>query len=127
MSVFIVGQSALASFFKLVLLLIAFILILVASYYVTKWYAKSGFVKKQTTNMEVIDTYSMGPNRQICIMRIGQKYIAVSVCKEHIRFLTEIPEEQLELPEHMPQEDTAPFKDVFKDMLGQQFSHGKKK
>ena len=127
MSVFIVGQSALASFFKLVLLLIAFILILVASYYVTKWYAKSGFVKKQTTNMEVIDTYSMGPNRQICIMRIGQKYIAVSVCKEHIRFLTEIPEEQLELPEHMPQEDTAPFKVVFKDMLGQQFSHGKKK
>lgn len=127
MSVFIVGQSALASFFKLVLLLIAFILILVASYYVTKWYAKSGFVKKQTTNMEVIDTYSMGPNRQICIMRIGQKYIAVSVCKEHIRFLTEIPEEQLELPEHMPQKDTAPFKDVFKDMLGKQFSHGKKK
>ena len=127
MSVFIVGQSALSSFFKLVLLLIAFILILVASYYVTKWYAKSGFVKKQTTNMEVIDTYSMGPNRQICIMRIGQKYIAVSVCKEHIRFLTEIPEEQLELPEHMPQKDTAPFKDVFKDMLGQQFSHGKKK
>lgn len=127
MSVFIVGQSALASFFKLVLLLIAFILILVASYYVTKWYAKSGFVKKQTTNMEVIDTYSMGPNRQICIMRIGQKYIAVSVCKEHIRFLTEIPEEQLELPEHMSQEDTVPFKDIFKDMLGQQFSHGKKK
>ena len=37
----------------------------------------------------------MGPNRQICIMRIGQKYIAVSVCKDQIRFLTEIPEDQL--------------------------------
>lgn len=43
MSVFIVGQSALASFLKLLMLLIAFILILAASYYVTKWYAKSGF------------------------------------------------------------------------------------
>ena len=68
MSVFIVGQSALASFLKLLMLLIAFILILAASYYVTKWYAKSGFIKKQTNNMEIIDTFSMGPNRQICIM-----------------------------------------------------------
>ena len=56
MSVFIVGQSALASFLKLLMLLIAFILILAASYYVTKWYAKSGFIKKQTNNMEIIDT-----------------------------------------------------------------------
>ena len=82
MSVFIVGQSALASFLKLLMLLIAFIVILVATYYVTKWYAKSGFIKKQTNNMEIVDTFSMGPNRQICIVRIGQKYIAVSVCKD---------------------------------------------
>ena len=126
MSVFIVGQSALASFLKLLMLLIAFILILAASYYVTKWYAKSGFIKKQN-NMEIIDTFSMGPNRQICIMRIGQKYIAVSVCKDQIRFLTEIPEDQLELTAQMPQVDGAPFKDVFRDMMRQQFPSGKKK
>ena len=127
MSVFIVGQSALASFLKLLMLLIAFILILAASYYVTKWYAKSGFIKKQTNNMEIIDTFSMGPNRQICIMRIGQKYIAVSVCKDQIRFLAEIPEDQLELTPQMPQGDGAPFKDVFRDMMRQQFPSGKKK
>ena len=117
MSVFIVGQSALASFLKLLMLLIAFILILAASYYVTKWYAKSGFIKKQTNNMEIIDTFSMGPNRQI----------AVSVCKDQIRFLTEIPEDQLELTAQMPQVDGAPFKDVFRDMMRQQFPSGKKK
>ena len=81
MIVVLVGQSALASFFKLCMLLIAFILILVASYYVTRWYAQSGFVRRQNHNMEIVDTLSMGPNRQICIVRIGQKYIAVSVCK----------------------------------------------
>lgn len=42
MIVVLVGQSALASFFKLCMLLIAFILILVASYYVTRWYGPIG-------------------------------------------------------------------------------------
>ena len=51
MIVVLVGQSALASFFKLCMLLIAFILILVASYYVTRWYAQSGFVRRQNHNM----------------------------------------------------------------------------
>lgn len=97
MIVVLVGQSALASFFKLCMLLIAFILILVASYYVTRWYAQSGFVHRQNHNMEIVDTLSMGPNRQICIVRIGQKYIAVSVCKDHIRFLTEVSGMRLNL------------------------------
>ena len=49
MIVVLVGQSALASFFKLCMLLIAFILILVASYYVTRWYAQSGLSADRTT------------------------------------------------------------------------------
>ena len=93
----------------------------------TKWYAKSGFIKKQTNNMEIVDTFSMGPNRQICIVRIGQKYIAVSVCKDQIRYLTEIPEEQLELTVQKPQGDGMPFKDVFRNMMKQQFTSDKKK
>lgn len=116
MSVLIVGQSALASFLKLIMLFIAFILILVASYYVTKWYAKSGFIRKQTNNMEIVDTFSMGPNRQICILRIGQRYVAVSVCKEQINFLMEIPEEELQFESEMPAAAEMPFKDILKEM-----------
>ena len=38
-----------------------------------------------------------------------------------------IPEDQLELTAQMPQVDGAPFKDVFRDMMRQQFPSGKKK
>ena len=38
-----------------------------------------------------------------------------------------IPEDQLELTAQMPQGDGAPFKDVFRDMMRQQFPSGKKK
>lgn len=121
MSVFIVGQSALASFLKLLMLLIAFILILAASYYVTKWYARSGFIKKQTSNMEIMDTLSMGPNRQICILRVGRSYIAVSVCKEQINFLMEIPEEELQFEREMPASAEMPFKDILREMAEKKF------
>lgn len=119
MIVVLVGQSALASFFKLCMLLIAFILILVASYYVTRWYAQSGFVRRQNHNMEIVDTLSMGPNRQICIVRIGQKYIAVSVCKDHIRFLTEVSGDEIEFE---PKTETRSFQEIFKEMAGRRFT-----
>lgn len=121
MSVFIVGQSALASFLKLLMLLLAFILILAASYYVTKWYARSGFIKKQTSNMEIMDTLSMGPNRQICIIRVGRSYIAVSVCKEQINFLMKIPEEELQFERKMPASAEMPFKDILREMAEKKF------
>ena len=44
-----------------------------------------------------------------------------------IRQEVEIPEDQLELTAQMPQVDGAPFKDVFRDMMRQQFPSGKKK
>lgn len=126
MIVVLVGQSALASFFKLCMLLIAFILILVASYYVTRWYAQSGFVRRQNhnmeiDNMEIVDTLSMGPNRQICIVRIGQKYIAVSVCKDHIRFLTEVSGDEIEF-EPKTETETRSFQEIFKEMAGRRFT-----
>ena len=119
MSVFLVGESALSSFIKMILLLIIFILILIASYYTTKWYAKTGFVKNQSHNVEVIETFPMGQNRQICILRIGTKYIAVSVCKDSIQMLTEIPEDQIEIFNKNTESITEDihFKDVFRDML----------
>lgn len=123
MIVVLVGQSALASFFKLCMLLIAFILILVASYYVTKWYAKSGFVRRQNHNMEIVDTLPMGPNRQICIVRIGQKYIAVSVCKDQIRFLAEVSGDELEF-EPKTEGETRSFQEIFKEMAGHRFTPG---
>lgn len=121
MIVVLVGQSALASFFKLCMLLIAFILILVASYYVTRWYAQSSFVHRQNHNMEIVDTLSMGPNRQICIVRIGQKYIAVSVCKDHIRFLTEVSGDEIEF-EPKTETETRSFQEIFKEMAGRRFT-----
>ena len=122
MSVVLVGMSTLASFFKLLLCLIVFILILVASYYFTKWYAKSGFIRNQSQNIQVVENFSMGPGKQICILRIGEKYIAVAVCKDQITFLTQVEEEQLSLT--MPETSDASFREIFGDMVKERLHGG---
>ena len=122
MSVYLIGTSTLASLFKLIALLIVFILILVASYYATKWYAKTGMLNNRTQNIHIVESFAMGPGKQICILRLGEKYIAVAVCKDQIVYLTEIPEEQLSL--ELPKPENGNFKDVFGKMLKQQFQRG---
>ena len=76
--------------------------------------------------MEIMDTLSMGPNRQICILRVGRSYIAVSVCKEQINFLMEIPEEEQQFERKMPVSAEMPFKDILREMAEKKFRQKEK-
>lgn len=124
MSVLLIGTSTLASFFKLIMLLIVFVLILVASYYFTKWYARSGFIKNQSPNIRIVETFPMGPGKQICIIRLGDRYAAIAVCKDTITYLMELSEEQLIFEQRqLPEGD---FRDIFGDMLKKKFTKTEK-
>lgn len=87
---------------KLVGALIVFILILMASYIVTKWIGKGSLLKYGTSNIKVIETFRLSQNNLIQIVKIGTKYIALGISKEHIEVLTELGEDELDLfsPEH---------------------------
>jgi flagellar protein FliO/FliZ len=124
MSVYLVGMSTLASFFKLVMLLIVFILILVASYYCTKWYAKSGLLKNPSSNIQVLESFSLGQGRQICIVQIGDKCLAIAICKEQITFLTELDRDSL-MEKPVVQEGS--FQDIFGEQLKGRFQTGHKR
>lgn len=125
MSVFLIGTSTFASFIKLIILLIFFVLILFASYYFTRWYAKSGMIKNKSQNIRVMESFSMGPGKQICILKLGEKYVAVAVCKEQITVLTELDEGQLLLEEVQLQ--STSFGEVFGEMVKQQLKKSKKR
>jgi flagellar protein FliO/FliZ len=98
------------------MLLILFILILVASYFSTKWYAKSGLIKNQSPNIKVLESFSLGQGRQICILQLGDKCVAVALSKDKVTFLTELDRE--ELVQQTPPEKSS-FQDVFGDQLRQ--------
>ena len=108
---------------QLIGVLVVFILILAATYYVTKWIAKSGVVQPYSKNIRVIETFKIAPNKYIQIIQLGDKYYSIGVTKDEITFLTPLEEEQLDLE---PSEQAAPNV-TFLDVMNKVTSKIKKK
>jgi flagellar protein FliO/FliZ len=51
------------------------------------------------SNIEVIETYRLTANKYVQIIRTGEKYLAIAVCKETVTMLAEVPAEQIHLPD----------------------------
>ena len=88
-------SSGWESFFQLVGILLVFLFVLALTYVATKWIAgyQQGIVANK--NIRVIETFRVSSNKFIQIIQVGEKYLAISVCKDTINVLTELTEEQL--------------------------------
>ncbi|WP_026835641.1 flagellar biosynthetic protein FliO [Eubacterium xylanophilum] len=96
---------------QLIATIIIFVLILVATYYATKWIAGSGALQARTKNIKVLETFKIGPNKYIQIVQLGSKYYAIGISKDNITFLTSLEEDQLDLTPPEINRDIS-FKDV---------------
>ena len=112
----ITKYSTFAGIFKLIFLVIIFIVILVLSYLVTKWYANSGLVKNKTNNIEIKEAFPLAPGKTISIVRIGEKYVALAQFKDNVVKLAELTEEELILNREVEISDSS-FKDVFSNIV----------
>lgn len=106
------GAGGLNSFVQFITVLILFFFVLVVTYYVTRWMA--GFQKAQMTgtNMEIIDTMRISQNKYLQIIRTGDHYLVIAVCKDTVTMLTELSADSIVLPENMNNQNIS-FKDVF--------------
>ncbi len=50
-------------------------------------------------NIEVIETYRLAANKYIQIIKAGEKYLAIAVCKDTVTMLAEIPAGQIHVPD----------------------------
>ena len=112
----ITKYSTFAGIFKLIFLVIIFIVTLVLSYLVTKWYANSGLVKNKTNNIEIKESFQLAPGKTISIVRIGEKYVALAQFKDNVVKLAELTEEELILNREVEISDSS-FKDVFSNIV----------
>lgn len=112
----ITKYSTFAGIFKLIFLVIIFIVILVLSYLVTKWYANSSLVKNKTNNIEIKESFQFAPGKTISIVRIGEKYVALAQFKDNVVKLAELTEEELILNREVEISDSS-FKDVFSNIV----------
>ena len=99
------------SFAQFLTVLIIFIFVLFVTFYTSKFVAGYQKTQMQGHNMEVIDTIRLSNNKYAQIVRVGEKYVAIAVSKDQVTVLTEVPEEQIIIPQTM--DATMGFKDLF--------------
>lgn len=101
-----------ANILQLAGVLLAFVLILVVTYYATKWFAGSGIAQTRSANIKVVETFRIAQNKYIQIIQLGDRYYSIGVTKDAITFLTALDEEQLDFSE-----ENTPQQMSFKDVL----------
>lgn len=91
------------SYAQFITVLVIFVAVLAVTALVTKWIA--GYQKQQSagSNIEILETTRIANNKYIQLVRIGETYYAIAVCKDTVTTLGEIPADQLKersVPEH---------------------------
>lgn len=83
------------SYAQFIAVLVVFVLVLGVTALTTKWIA--GYQKQQSANnnVEVVETSRIANNKYIQIVRVGEKYMVIAVCKDTVTMLGEISREQL--------------------------------
>ena len=106
------NSGATNSVAELLTVLVIFALVLIVTWLVTKWIAGYQQGKNCGKNLEVIETSKIAPNKYLQIIRMGRKYVAIAVGKDTVTMLTEIPEDQLQLPEGRKDKTQKSFREI---------------
>lgn len=85
------------SFAQFLTVLLIFIGVLVVTLYTTRWIARYQKVQNVNKNIDVIETYRLTAGKYIQILRLGDTYVAVAICKDTVTLLAQIPKEQIEI------------------------------
>ncbi len=86
--------ESVAQFFTVILV---FVFVLALTYGTTRFVGRYQKTQMTCKNVEVIETCKLTNNKFVQIVRIGEKYMAIAICKDTVTFLTELSEEEIDL------------------------------
>ena len=88
-------HSGVDSVVQFLTVLIMFVFVLGITYFTTKYIAKIQKGQMSNKNMELIDTLRISNNKYLQIVRVGERYYCMAVCKETVTMLGEVQKEEL--------------------------------
>lgn len=80
---------------QLVSVLIIFVLVLGVTAWVTRWMANYQKEQGANSNVEIMETVRITNNKYIQLVRAGETYKVIAVCKDTVTFLGDVPADQL--------------------------------
>ena len=91
-------NSWLSSFGQLLGVLAVFVIVLLLTWFVTRWIAGYQQSQIRNQNLKVIETLKLTVNCYIQIIEVGDVYLAIAVSKDRIEKLAELDKNQLKIP-----------------------------
>lgn len=106
------STSSLKSIGELICAIVLFLFVLFLAYLAARIAGsfQSGIVNKRS-NIKVIEVFRLSNNKVIEIVKIGEKYLALAVCKESVTVLAEL------LADEIKEQEAALEPINFKDIL----------
>ena len=99
MSALLTMTSRIDSAAQFVTVLFAFVFVLAITLLGTRLVGNYQKRQSYSRNFESIEAYGLSNNKYLQLVRIGQKYFVLAVCKDSVSVVTEVKEEELELSE----------------------------
>ena len=84
-----------AGYAQFITVLLVFVVVLGITALTTRWIANYQKQQSMNENVQVIETTRIANNKYIQIVRAGEKYMVIAVCKDTVTMLGEIPEDSL--------------------------------
>ena len=98
------------SYAQFITVLIVFVVVLGVTAFTTRWIANYQKQQSVNANIEIVETTRIANNKYIQIIRVGDTYMVVAVCKDTVTMLGEVPKEQLK--ENMLSQGGISFKEL---------------
>jgi flagellar protein FliO/FliZ len=93
------NSHVLENLFKTFGLLLVFIVIIIACYYVTKLVGTNQLAKSKNSNFKILDTYKLGQNQLLAIVEVGTRYFCIGITKEQISLISELDTDSFTVPD----------------------------
>ena len=77
--------------------LVIFFIVLVVTYYTTRFIGRYQKLQGFNKNFEAIETYRVTGNKFLQLVRVGKRYFIVAVGKDDIRLISEISKDDIDL------------------------------
>ena len=103
------------SVLKLIGLIILCILIIVASYYTTKFVGKKQLGRTAKSNFRSIDIFRISTNKYLQIVEIGERYFCIAVAKDTITVVGELSKDDIK--NFPPEIQEKSFKETMSEIL----------
>lgn len=89
------AYTGVSSYAQFITVLLIFVIVLGITALTTRWIANYQKQQNVNENIEVIETTRIANNKYIQIIRAGEKYMVIAVCKETVTMLCEIQKDML--------------------------------